>query len=175
VLPPPHNFRSELECEFGVNWHEVDKNLIFKESKMAAFQWRGYHGKLYGRRDLARFGYVQEAKCIYCLEQSQTIKHLYVACPRVNIPFKSFETHYNLEITLTECERLIGVDPGIVRSKGLLKRIGILRNEIYRSNHEGVVPSWEKMLFAVDRLYVLEYAIGEKKERIDKVLLEWEL
>jgi hypothetical protein len=64
---------------------------------------------------------------------------------------------------------------GIVRSKVLLKRIGILRNEIYRSNHEGVVPSWEKMLFAVDRLYVLEYAIGEKIERIDKVLLEWEL
>jgi hypothetical protein len=31
------------------------------------------------------------------------------------------------------------------------------------------------MLFAVDRLYVLEYAIGEKIERIDKVLLEWEL
>ena len=72
-LPPIHTFREGLTAEFDINWSEVDKKLIFKESKLAAFQWQGYHGKLYARKDLKQFDYIQEPRCIYCLEASQTI------------------------------------------------------------------------------------------------------
>ena len=61
------------------------------------------------------------------------------------------------------------------RSGVLLKRLGIMRQEIYRHNHAGTVPNWDHILIATDRLYVLEYAIAERMDRVDKVLKEWDL
>ena len=150
-LPPPHKHRDEIALRHGIDWPTVDKRLIFKESKMAAFQWNGYHGKLYARQDLQRFDYIQEADCIYCTEKVQTVRHLFTACPVTSVLFKNFERQYKLVRPLSECEKLIGIDSGNDRSDVLLKRNGILRNEIYRQNHAGTVPRWEQILYATDR------------------------
>jgi hypothetical protein len=77
---------------------------------MESFQWCSAHGKLYGRQVLVRFGYTQEANCIYCYKPQQTIKHLYTDCGRTQILFKNFEKHYKLDTDLTWCKKMIGMD-----------------------------------------------------------------
>jgi hypothetical protein len=41
--------------------------------------------------------------------------------------------------------------------------------------HARVMPRWEQVVKNIDRLYVLEYAIGEKSGRVHKVLKESDL
>jgi hypothetical protein len=154
LVPPVQSFRAGLEDQ-GQDLAKMDCNLVFKESKMRSFQWRGYHGKLYARKDLSCFGLIQEVKCIYCPEQSQSIGHLYNGCTRTQILFKNFEGQYCVEIMLTKCERLIGFDTTVKRDKIFHKRLGILQKNIYDSNHNDIVPKWDNMLQAIDRVYVL--------------------
>jgi hypothetical protein len=170
LVPPVQRFGAGLEDQ-GQYLAKMDCNLVFKESKMRSFQWQ----KLYARKYLSRFGLIQEAKCIYCPEQSQSIGHLYNGCTRTQILFMNFERQYCVEIMLTECERLIGFDTTVKRDKIFHKRLGILRKNIYDSNHNDIVPRWDNMLQAIDRVYVLEYAIAERQGRVDKVLKEWDL
>jgi hypothetical protein len=195
LVPPVQRFRAGLENQ-GQDLAKMD----CKESKMRSFQWRGYHGKLYARKDLSRFGLIQEAKCIYCPEQSQSIGHLYNGCTRTQILFKNFERQYCVEIMLTECERLIGFDTAVKtrtrilfknferqycveimltecerligfdttvkRDKIFHKRLGILRKNFYDSNHNDIVPRWDNMLRAIDRVYArIRYCRASRKSR----------
>jgi hypothetical protein len=137
---------------------------------MESFQWRSAQGKLYARKDLVRFGYKQEANCIYCYEPQQTIEHLYTECGRTQILFKNFEKHYKLDTELSWCEKMIGIDTNVPRKKVTHKKLGILMKLIYSCNHDGRVPRWEDMLHDVDRQYVTEYDIAEKQGRVYKVL-----
>jgi hypothetical protein len=45
VLPPPHKVRSELECEFGVSWHETNKQSSICGSKHPKVCLVADHGK----------------------------------------------------------------------------------------------------------------------------------
>jgi hypothetical protein len=148
---------------------------VFKESKMMSFQWRGYHGKLYAKKDLARFGLIQEARCIYCPERVQSVAHLYLKCFQTQLLFRNFERQYGLEEQLSDCEKLIGMDTRLQREKIIYKRLGILRKSIYDCNHNDIVPRWDTTLRAIDREYVLEYAIAERNGRVDRVLKDWDL
>jgi hypothetical protein len=66
----------------------MDLLKLYIQACMESFQWRSAHGKLYARRDLVRFNYIQEANCIYCYKLQQTIEHLYTECGRTQILFK---------------------------------------------------------------------------------------
>jgi hypothetical protein len=82
---------------------KIDLSKLYIQACMESFQWRRAHGKLYARRDLVRFNYIQEANCIYCYEPQQTIEHLYTDCGRTQILFKNFKKHYKLDTELTWC------------------------------------------------------------------------
>jgi hypothetical protein len=142
---------------------------------MESFQWHSAHGKLCAKRDLVRFGYMQEANCTYCYEPQQTIEHLYTECGRTQILFKNLEKHYKLDTELTSCKKMIGIDTNVPRQKATHKKLGILRKLIYSCNHDGRVPRWEDMLADVDRQYVTEYGIAEKQGRVFRVLKDWNL
>jgi hypothetical protein len=142
---------------------------------MESFQWLSAHRKLYTRQDLVRFGYTQEANCIYCFKPQQTIEHLYTDCSRTQILFKNVEKHYKLDTELTWCEKMIGIDTNVPRHKATHKRLGILWKLIYSCNHESRVPWWEDMLADVDRQYVTEYSIAERQGRVFRVHKDWHL
>jgi hypothetical protein len=55
------------------------------------------------------------------------------------------------------------------------KKINVLRKCIYDAAHARVIPRWEQVVKNIDRLYVLEYVIGEKSGRVHTVLKEWVL
>jgi hypothetical protein len=167
LIPPCHKFRQYIEDEYEQDWAKIDGRKMFTQSKMESFQWRVYHGKLYARKDLLRFGSTQDSKCNYCDEELQSVKNLYLSCPRISVLFKNFEKQYGLS-QLSNCERLIGVDTRESRDLIVSKRLGILRRCIYECNHECRVPKWEEVLNAVDRLYIVEYGIAEKAGRVDK-------
>jgi hypothetical protein len=175
IIPPIHKFRTKIQVEYGIDWLLIDKLKIYTQSCRESFMWRGIHGKLYAKRDLSRFGFTQEAECIYCDEESQTISHLYLECRRIKKLFKNFELHYKLEVPLTLCEKLIGVDTNMQRSKVTTKRLSSLRKLIYSCNHEGRIPRWDDALSDVDRQYITEYGIAEKSVRVDRVLQDWNL
>jgi hypothetical protein len=78
-----------------------------------------------------------------------------------------FEEHLGLSVNLTETEKRIGLNNNSNRSHIINKKINVLRKCIYDAAHARVMN--------IDRLYVLEYAIGEKSGRVHKVLEEWDL
>jgi hypothetical protein len=106
------------------DWRKIDLSKLY-------IQWRSAHEKLYTKRDLVRFGYMQEANCTYCYKPQQTIEHLYTQCGRTQILFKNFEKHYKLDTELTWCKKMIGIDTNVPRHKATPKRLGILRKLIY--------------------------------------------
>jgi hypothetical protein len=78
-----------------------------------------------------------------------------------------------LSVKLTETEKRIGLDNNSDRSRIINKKINVLRKCIYDAAHARVIPRWEQVVQNIDRLYVLEYSIGEKSGRVHKVLKEW--
>jgi hypothetical protein len=76
ILPSKHIFRDKVKKKYEQDWRKIDLSKLCIQACMESFQWRSAHGKLYARRDLVKFGYKQEANCIYCYEPQQTIEHL---------------------------------------------------------------------------------------------------
>jgi hypothetical protein len=74
-----------------------------------------------------------------------------------------------LSVNLTETEKQIGLDNNSDRSHIINKKINVLRKIIYDAAHARVIPRWEHVVKNIDRLYVLEYAIGENlQDRANK-------
>jgi exonuclease III len=175
ILPPPMRFRADLDFEYELDWLKIDGTKLFSDSKMQAFQWRSTHGKLYARKDLQRFNYIQDQNCTQCHAPIQNIKHVYIDCPRNAMLFANFERHYKLQTGLTDCEKLIGVDTNVSRTSLQLKKLNILRKCMYDAVHAEVILRWEHVLKSVDNLYIIEYAIADRNGTILKHLRNWEL
>jgi hypothetical protein len=171
ILPQPSPFR----VRYDIDWTWVDSQKLFTESYMQAFQWRSTHGKLYGRSNLYRFWYTQDQTCDNCNHPRQTTKHLFLQCPPVLSLITQFEEHLGLSVNLTETEKRIGLDNNSDQSHIINKKINVVRKCIHDAAHARVIPRWEQVVKNIDRLYVLEYAIGEKSGRVHKVLKEWDL
>jgi hypothetical protein len=101
IIPSHHNFRAKIKEKHKQDWKKIDLMKLYIQACMESFQWRSALRKLYARQDLVRFGYTQEANCIYCYEPQQTIEHLYTDCGRTQILFKNFKKHYKLDTELT--------------------------------------------------------------------------
>jgi hypothetical protein len=168
-------FRANLDFEYELDWLKIDGTKLFSDSKMQAFQWRSTHGKLYARKDLQRFNYIQDRNCTQCHAPIQNIKHVYIDCPRNAVLFANFERHYKLQTRLTDCEKLIGVDTNVSRTRLQLKKLNILRKCMYDAVHAEVILRWENVLKSVDNLYIIEYAIADQNGTILKHLKNWEL
>jgi hypothetical protein len=65
IIPSRHNFRSKIKEKLEQDWKKIDISKLYIQACMESFKWRSVHGKLYARRDLVKFGYTQEANCIY--------------------------------------------------------------------------------------------------------------
>jgi hypothetical protein len=175
IIPPALVFRDELEWKYGVNWMEIDRTKIFLDSRMQAFQWRLTHGKLYARKYLLRFKYIQEQNCTQCDAPVQTVKHVFNQCPRNMILFANFKRQYELEFKLSNWDRLIGFDTNIKRTRLQMKKLNILRKCMYDAVHAEAVLRWEDVLKSVENMYIIEYAIADKSGCILKHLKNWEL
>ena len=142
-------------------------------SRMQAFLWRSSHGKLFANKHFHAMGIKEEAKCTYCNEDSQSLKHLYIDCHHTKSLFANFERQYKVAEPLTDLEKLIGVDPSRKRTKLFTKRINILRRLIYQFNHRDEKPRWGNYLDLVERVYVYEYAIADEKGKVLQHLKIW--
>jgi hypothetical protein len=175
IIPPTLLFREDLGIRHDIEWQSVDQIKIFSDSRMQDFQWRSTHGKLYARKDLLRLHYVQDQMCTQCSAPIKSVRQVYLECPRNVILFSNFEKQYKLENKLSECEKLIGFNTNIERSKLQLKQLNILRKCMYDAVHAQVILKWEEVLKSVDNMYIIEYAIAEKSDQIAKHLKNWEL
>jgi hypothetical protein len=175
IIPPALNFRVQLSNTHDLDWSRIDRTKLFKDSRMQAFQWRSTHGKLYARKDLVRFGYIQEQNCSQCHEPVQTIKHVFTECIRNQWLFANYERHYKLTEKLTHCEKLIGMDTSVNQTLLQLKQLNLLRRCIYDAVHAETILKWEEVLKCIDKLYVIEYAIADRNNTILKHLRNWEV
>ena len=89
--------------------------------------------------------------------------------------FANFQKQYKLRENLSECEELIGIDLMIQRTKGVLKKLAILRNVIIMSNYRYEVLQWPMVLNSIDKVYVLEYAIADRQEKLPLLFSSWDM
>ena len=142
---------------------------------MQSFLWRSTHGKLYARKDLKRFLYIQDQNCEQCISPIQNVKHVYTECPRYQLLFANLEQHLKLTEKLSHSEKLIGIDSGVHRTKLQLKMLNILRKCMYNAVHAGATLSWESMLSCVENLYIIEYAIADRNGSLPKHFKSWDM
>jgi hypothetical protein len=88
--------------------------------------------------------------------------------------FACFERKYKLNEKLSELEKLIGIDPRIERSLITIKRLSILRKQLYDFNHQDIKLRWEMFINRVDEIYVIEYAIADRNDKLPLHLKIWD-
>ena len=175
IIPPAHPFRSRIQLEMGeIDWGKLDKEKVSIYSLQQSFHWRSTHGKLYGNKQYKGMGVKQNAECSYCDEKSQTINHLFLDCKYTKQLFACFEKQFKMDRKLTDIEKLIGMDPSEYMTKLLRKKLSILRRTIYQRNHKDEKLRWQEYLDTVERVYVAEYAIADRNERVLQHLKHWE-
>jgi hypothetical protein len=170
VVPKSHPFR----CKYDVDWKKVERIKISNYSKQQAFGWRSTHGKLYGNKVFFRFGVKQSGKCGYCDNPRQSVEHLYTECTYSQHLFACFERKFKLNEKLSELKKLIGIDPLIERSLIVIKRLNILRKQLYDFNHQEIKLRWEMFLNRVDEIYIIEYAIADRSDKLPLHLKIWD-
>ena len=69
----------------------------------------------------------------------------------------------------------MGIDPTIQRTKGVLKKLAILRNAIIMANYRDEVLRWPMVLNKIDKVYVLEYAIADRQEKLSMHFSSWDM
>ena len=75
---------------------------------------------------------------------------------------------------LSELEKLIGIDPLIERSLIMIKRLNILRKQLYDFKHQDIKLKWEMFLNRVDEIYIIEYVIAERSNKLPLHLKIWD-
>jgi hypothetical protein len=75
---------------------------------------------------------------------------------------------------LSELEKLIGIDPLIERSLIMIKRLNILRKQLYDFNHQDIKLRWEMFINQVDEIYIIEYAIADRSDKLPLHLKIWD-
>jgi hypothetical protein len=75
---------------------------------------------------------------------------------------------------LSDLEKLIGMDPLIERSLIMIKRLNILREQLYDFNHQDIKLRWEMFLNQVDEIYIIEYAIADRSDKLPLYLKIWD-
>jgi hypothetical protein len=152
----------------------VDRKNLSNYSKQRAFVWRSTHGKLYGNKHFFRFGVKLSGKCGYCDDPRQSVEHLYTECTYSQRLFACFERKYKLSEKLSELEKLIGMDPLIETSLIMIQRSNILRKQLYDFNHQDIKLRWEMFLNRVDEIYIIEYAIADRSNKLPLHLKIWD-
>ena len=175
LVPPTNPFRSGVEANLGVvvDWKAIDQTKLFISTKFQSFYWRSTHGLIYSNRDYKRFG-VKETENCQCGE-TQNLQHLMVGCQRSSRLFANFQVQYKLQQPLTDTEKIMGIDPTKSRTKAVLKKLAILRNAIIMSNYRDEVLRWEIFLHKVDQVYLSEFAVANRNEKLPNHFKSWDM
>jgi hypothetical protein len=170
VVPKRHPFRSK----YDIDWKKVDRIKISNYSKQQAFGWRSTQGKLYGNKDFFRFWVKQSGKCGSCDDPRQSVEHLYTECTYSPRLFACFERKFQFSEKPSMLEKLIGMDPSTERSLIMIKRLNILRKQLYDFSHQDIKLRWEMFLNRVDEIYIIEYAIADRSNKLPLHLKIWD-
>ena len=69
----------------------------------------------------------------------------------------------------------MGIYPTKSRTKATLKKLAILRNAIIMSNYRDENLRWEMVLAKIDKVYVSEYAVANRQERLPIHFKSWDM
>ena len=134
--------------------------------------WKSTHGLLYTNKDYARFQIKNDNLCHCGAEQN--LEHIMINCRRTKCLFANFERQYELTEKLSDCEKIMGIDPNVKRSTAFYKRLNILRRTILQFNFRDEVLRWEAVLDKIDQAYVQEYSIADKNDTLAQHFKAWD-
>jgi hypothetical protein len=66
------------------------------------------------------------------------------------------------------------MDPSIERSLIMIKRLNILRKQLYDFNHQDIKLRWEMFLNGLDEIYIIKYAIADRSNNLPLHLKIWD-
>ena len=134
------------------------------------------HGSIYTKEQLLRFGFVGNSLCSFCQQETETYKHLFMTCQKVEDMWKEIIVYYDLfEIQNMDWVDIhVGLYGNSVRIKFVNSLILFLKYIIFKSRNAGKLPS-----FNMIRNKLLEYIEAEKKlatrrGKLGTHLLKWE-
>jgi hypothetical protein len=56
----------------------------------------------------------------------------------------------------------------------MIKRFNILRKQLHDFNHQDIKLRWEMFLYQVDEIYIIEYAIADRSNKLPLHLKIWD-
>jgi hypothetical protein len=173
LIPPVNDFRVKITADYGMDWSRVNGKTLFSHSRLETFMWKSCNGKLYGNKMLKIFRVKDEAECWFCKQADQSFEHVMLECAAGRAIFARFASTYGAPVS--DCEKLVGLNTNIPRKPGWLKRLNVVRKYVYDCNRKDKIMTWEGAVASWERVYVEEYAIGDRQDRLIHILTAWEL
>ena len=134
------------QANFDAETIRTTYSIPFKDTRLAIFQFKIIHHILPTNATLFRYSLVQQENCHLCHEK-QTLKHLFVTCPRVLTFWNQFTVWWNGKnpnsITLSEKEIIYGFTNDLPRHLGLNLCVIVAKHYVYTTSRREEEYIWE--------------------------------
>jgi exonuclease III len=111
-------------------------------------------------------------KCTFCTEKEETIKHLYVECPHVQVLWESFNRAYKIKLTVKEC--LLGLQETAHKDKeGLYMKLHLTRHYIHTCKCVGIKPTTEGLENKIKKHYSEDLNVAKRNNSFKSFLERW--
>ena len=185
-------FIKDLQNEYTLQIKDSHNNLEYAEqeikkifirprsttllSKHREFQFMLLHGIIYTKEQLLRFGFVENSHCSFCNQETETYKHLFMTCRKVEDVWKEIIAYYNLvEIRDMEWKDIhVGLPGSSSRIRFVNSLIIFLKYVIFKSRNDGKLPSAQIVQNKLLEYIETEKRLAIKKGKLGIHLQKWE-
>ena len=145
-------------------------------SKHREFQYMLLHGVIYTKKHLLRFGFVGNALCSFCNQETETYKHIFLKCKKVEDIWRALITYYDLmEIQDINWEDIfLGLPGRSVRIKFVNSLIIMMKYVIFKSRGTGILPSFNMVKKRIDENIEAEKKLATSRGKLGVHLMKWE-
>ena len=166
---------------FEFTQQEIKKIFVRPRSttllgKHREFQFMLLHGIAYTKEQLFRFGFVESSNCTFCQQETETYKHLFMTCGKVEEVWKEIITYYDLfEIRNMDWKDIhVGLAGSSNRIKFVNSLIIFLKYIIFKSRSEGKLAPFHVIQNKLREYMEEEKKIAIKRRKLGIHLQKWE-
>ena len=145
-------------------------------SKYREFQFMLLHGIIYTKEQLLRFGFVENNLCLFCNQEIETYKHLFLSCQKVNDIWKEMIEYYDLfEIRNMNWDDIhVGLCGNSARVKFVNSLIIFMKYVIFKSRNAGKLLTFNEFGKKLLEYMEEEKKIASRRGKLVLHLLKWE-
>jgi len=162
-----------------IEWESVYARIykITIETYLRCFQYKILNNCLYLNKKLYIFKLVDSPRCSYCLNDMETVQHLFVEClysQNYYLEIRNWLNCWNIKLPSLNCPNIIlGIDEG--KDVNLVNFIiCIYKLTLYKTRPRGTPPNLDDFIYKLKGYKQIEWMIALKNKKVTSHLRKWE-